>query len=81
MALDFRVDAPKKAVNLTLNGELVDLGRRLGLNLSKVAEAAVAQAVKEALEAQWLQENAVAIEAFNAHVEAHGVFSDGYRTF
>ncbi len=29
----------------------------------------------------WLQENAEAIEAYNTHVEANGVFNDGIRSF
>lgn len=30
---------------------------------------------------QWLAENSEAINAYNEHVEAHGVFSDSVRSF
>lgn len=30
---------------------------------------------------QWLAENSEAINAYNEHVEAHGVFSDTVRSF
>lgn len=72
---------PKKAVNLSLDSELLRLGKELGLNLSSLAEEALAAAVKAKMGQQWLEENAGAIDAYNQRVEAHGVFSDGLRTF
>lgn len=81
MDLNYRTDAPKKPVNLSLNSDLLRIGKDLGLNLSGVAEAAIAQAVKESLAERWLKENADAIQAYNKRVEAHGVFSDDLRTF
>jgi antitoxin CcdA len=81
MHLNYRTDAPKKPVNLSLNSDLLRVGKDLGLNLSSVAEAAIAQAVKESLAERWLKENADAIQAYNQRIEAHGVFSDGARTF
>lgn len=77
----YRTDAPKKPVNLSLNSDLLSIGKELGLNLSSLAEAAIAQAVKESLAERWLKENAEAIQAYNQRVEAHGVFSDGSRSF
>jgi antitoxin CcdA len=81
MHIHYRTDAPKKPVNLSLNSDLLRMGKDLGLNLSGVAEAAIAQAVKASLAEQWLKENAEAIQAYNERIEAHGVFSDGVRTF
>ena len=74
-------DAPKKPVNLTLDSDLLKLGKELGLNLSSIAEAALAQAVGERLGQRWLEENAEAIQGYNRRVETKGVFSDGLRTF
>jgi antitoxin CcdA len=81
MLTGYRIDAPKKPVNLSLNSDLLKMGKSLGLNLSSVAEAALAQAIKESLAERWLQENAEAIRAYNERVGAQGVFSDGSRTF
>ena len=81
MDFSYRTDAPKKPVNLTLNGDLLKLGKDLGLNLSSIAEAAIAQAIREAQAKRWLAENAEAIQAYNERVEAQGVFSDGIRAF
>jgi antitoxin CcdA len=77
----YKTDAPKKPVNLSLNSDLLKLSKDLGLNLSGLAEEAIAQAVRSRLEEAWLKENAEAIQAYNKRVEAHGVFSDGLRSF
>ncbi len=81
MRVEYKTDAPKKPVNLSLNSDLLRMGKDLGLNLSRIAELAIAQAVKEALAEDWLKENAEAIQAYNQRVEAQGVFSDDARTF
>lgn len=81
MHTGYRMDAPKKPVNLSLNSDLLRMGKDLGLNLSNVAETALAQAVKDSMGERWLMENTDAIQAYNKHVEAHGVFSDGSRAF
>jgi len=77
----YQADAPKRPVNLSLNGDLLRLGKELGLNLSSVAEEALAYAVNARLAEQWVDENRAAIETYNRRIEAHGVFSDGLRTF
>jgi NAD(P)-dependent dehydrogenase (short-subunit alcohol dehydrogenase family) len=40
-----------------------------------------ASAPREKQRAQWLAENRTAVEAYNDHVEKHGVFSDVLRSF
>ena len=81
MRASYKTDAPKKPVNLTLNSDLLKLSKDLGLNLSGLAEEAIAQAVRTRLAEAWLQENAEAIQAYNRRIETHGVFSDGLRNF
>lgn len=77
----YDADAPKRPVNLSLNGDLLRLGKELGLNLSRVAEEALAYAVSVRLAELWLKENGKAIGSYNARIESQGVFSDGTRTF
>jgi len=77
----YETNAPKKAVNLTLNSDLLKQSRALGLNLSALAEAAIAKALQDFRAEEWLRENAEAIRAYNEHVERQGVFSDGMRSF
>jgi antitoxin CcdA len=74
-------DGPKRPVNLSLNIELLKLGKDLGINLSAVAEEALAGAVRERLARRWLEENDGAIQAYNLRVAEEGVFSDGLRAF
>jgi antitoxin CcdA len=77
----FPKDGPKRPVNLSLNIELLRLGKDLGINLSAVAEEALAGAVRERLAQRWLEENDGAVQDYNRRVGESGVFSDGLRTF
>jgi antitoxin CcdA len=77
----YKTDAPKKPVNLSLNADLLKVSKELGLNLSGLAEEAIANAVRTRLSEVWLSENAEAIQAYNKRVESQGVFSDGLRNF
>ena len=76
-----KVNPAKKAVNLSLNSDLLRLGKELGLNISSIAEEALAQAVKKCQAEAWSRENAEAIQSYNEHVAKDGVFSDGFRRF
>jgi len=77
----YKTDAPKKPVNLSLNADLLKVSKDLGLNLSGLAEEAIAKAVRARLAEDWLSENADAIQSYNKRVETQGVFSDGLRNF
>ncbi|HHH9444633.1 TPA: type II toxin-antitoxin system CcdA family antitoxin [Pseudomonas aeruginosa] len=71
--------APKRTVNLSVNGDLLDKARDLDINLSEVLEQALIEALKEKQRERWLEENLQSIKAYNEHVNACGVFSDGLR--
>jgi antitoxin CcdA len=73
--------APKKSANVSVNGDLLSKAKELNINLSAALELALAAALRERQRAQWLAENKTAIDAYNDHVEKHGVFSDGLRSF
>ncbi len=81
MKSPYREDTPKRPVNLSLNADLLKQGKELGINVSSVAEEALAYAVSAKLAERWQAENREAIEAYNRRVEAQGVFSDGLRAF
>ncbi len=72
---------PKKAANLTVRADLLEEARARKINLSQTLEVALAAELKKRREAEWLEQNKAAIEAYNRHVEKHGLFSDRYRTF
>jgi len=71
----------RRATNVTLPEALVSMAKALGVNISQASEAGLAAAVKKAREQKWLEENKDAIEAYNRHVEEHGLTLEKYRTF
>lgn len=73
--------AAKKAVNLSINRDLLNRARSDGLNLSSILEVALEQKLQQHARERWLTENRASIEAYNEQVEKHGVFSDGVRAF
>ena len=74
--LAYNPHAPKRAANLSVNGDLLNKAKDLDINLSATLEQALTEAVKQKQREQWLAENRNAITAYNEHVEVHGVFSD-----
>ncbi len=81
MEANVKTPTHRKPINLSLNAELVRMGKDLGLNISRIAEEALAQAIKKSVAESWAKENEEAIKAYNARVAKKGVFSDGMRTF
>lgn len=81
MQAAYDTQAPKKATNLSINADLLSKAREMDINLSATLEQALLEALKKRQRDRWLAENRAAIEAYNDHVEKHGVFSDGLRTF
>ncbi len=81
MQAGYNTQAPKKATNLSINADLLNKAREMHINLSAILEQALVETLKKRLREQWLVENRAAIEAYNDHVEKHGVFSNGVRTF
>ena len=81
MQAAYNPQAPKRAANLSINSDLLSKAKELDINLSATLEQALAAALRERQQAAWLAENRSAIEAYNEHVEKHGVFSDGLRSF
>jgi antitoxin CcdA len=73
--------APKKATNLSVNADLLKKARELDINLSATLEQALVEVLRQRQRERWLAQNRGAIAAYNDHVEKHGAFSDGVRTF
>jgi antitoxin CcdA len=77
----FDSQAPKKPTNLSINSDLLTKARKMNINLSATLENELAKQVQIKQREQWLQENAIAIQAYNDFVENEGVFSEGIRSF
>jgi antitoxin CcdA len=50
-------------------------------NLSAEFEQALVDGLRTKQSEQWLAENSEAVNAYNEHVKAYGVFSDNIRSF
>ena len=68
-------------VNLTLDADVAETARSLGLNMSRLAEAAIAEAAKEERNRLWREENAENIVAYAEEVEREGLALSEYRSF
>lgn len=79
MNLMYNPDAPKKPTNLSLNSDLVKKAKEVNINLSLVVESALAEELKQKMEAEWKNENAINVDKYNSFIEENGLFSDGLR--
>ena len=68
-------------VNLTLDIAVADEARELGLNMSRLAEAAISEAAKLERNRLWREKNRDSIDAYAREVEENGLPLAAYRTF
>ena len=74
-------NAPKKAVNLTLNSAVLALARELGMNVSQTVDAFLQAEVRRLHREKWRLENRASIAAYNERVRSGGAFGDDIRSF
>jgi antitoxin CcdA len=72
---------PKSATNVSIRRDLLEAARASKINLSATLEQALIEKLRKAQQRQWQEENREAIAAYNQHVEKHGLFSSGSRSF
>lgn len=75
MNVNTKANKRKKAVNLSIDEDLLAAARAQGLNLSAILERALSKEQARL----WLAENSAAIEAYNEDIRQNGVWSDGMR--
>ena len=68
--------APKKAVNLSINSDLLTQARELKINLSKMLENQLEEMIRRERARRWQEDNREAIQAHNRFVEKYGLFND-----
>ena len=71
----------KKPTNVSINSELLANARELGLNLSAELEQRLTEVVRQRRAEHWLRDNRDAIEAYNRHIEEHGMWNEEFRTW
>jgi post-segregation antitoxin (ccd killing protein) len=74
-------NAPKQTVSLTLNSDLYAKARSFDINTSRVAEEALAYAVKEKVAAQIRREVAEDIAYWDAFEEQHRAEFDAMQAY
>jgi antitoxin CcdA len=70
-----RSSEKRRPTNVSLDIALVEAAREKGINISRASEAGL----REALARRWREDNAQAIEAYNAHVAEHGLPLPSFR--
>ena len=68
-------------VNLSIEDAVVREARALGVNMSRVAEAAIADAARMERNRRWREENREALEQYAREIERDGPALARYRTF
>ena len=74
-------NAVRQPANLSIDAELMKEARGLDVNISRAAEAGIAEAVAVEKARLWKIENRAAIESWNAYVEEHGIPLEEFRQF
>ena len=81
MTMLYDKTARKKATSLTINSDLLQQAKDLGLNISNCLEKTLEEKVREQKMKDWQEENKDAIVQYNKRIEQNGVFSDELRSF
>ncbi len=71
----------KKATNLSIRVDLLEEARARKINLSQTLENALLAELKKQREAEWLDQNQAAIEAYNRENAEHSLWSKDQRAF
>lgn len=79
--LDTGVSQRRRATNVSLPSALLEEARALEINVSRACEEGLRRTVAETRRARWLDENAEAIDASNAWVEANSLPLAALRRF
>jgi antitoxin CcdA len=76
---DYDPDAPKRTVSLTVNSDLYARAKKLGLNASRIAEQALADAYARHQAAVIEAEVRRDLDAVASYEEKHGSFAEMVR--
>jgi antitoxin CcdA len=68
-------------VNLTLDAQVVETARSLGLNMSRLAVAAISEAARVERNRLWRAENQAAINAYADEIAREGMLLAPFRSF
>ena len=75
-------------ITVELDAKAIAAAREAGIDLSELLSRALRRLLpqldaseRQQAARQWYEENKAAVDAYNEMIEAHGLFSNGVRTF
>lgn len=71
----------RQPANLSIDSKLLREAKALDVNISRAAEAGIAEAVATEKSRLWKQENRATLESWNEYVERNGIPLAKYRQF
>jgi antitoxin CcdA len=71
----------KKAVNLSIDAELLAEAKAAGTNVSAVLERALHEELRERRWQKWREDNREATQSMNEYVRKNGLWSKKYRVW
>ncbi|WP_027390309.1 type II toxin-antitoxin system CcdA family antitoxin [Chrysiogenes arsenatis] len=71
----------RKAANLSLDSDILQLAKKLEINISRAAQRGIEIAIAERQAELWYEENQDALESSNKYVAEHGIPLAEYRNF
>lgn len=71
----------RRRINLSLRASTIDEARALGLNISRIAEDVLAEAIKTERARRWAEENQKAIDHHAARIKRHGMWNKDLVSF
>lgn len=70
---------PKRAVNVSIDAELLKVAKEIKINLSQAFEETLRERTKEERIRRFREEHREAIESYNRFIERAGVFGEEWR--
>ncbi len=74
-------ESAKRPINLSLNAEVLDTAKSMGMNVSATVDALLTAEVTRLYWERWNDDNKEAIAHYNARIEREGLPLARYRTF
>lgn len=74
-----RQQGPKRAVNLSVDAEILAAAKAQGINLSAALENELARLTEDERVKRFQEENREYFESYNAYIERNGVFGEEFQ--
>ncbi len=67
---------PKRAVNVSVDGEILKVAKEMEINLSQALEDQLRKLTESERIKRWQKENKAFTDSYNAYIERNGVFGE-----